>query len=72
MKIDLTQAMKDCEGIQKVEQRSDTGKVRIIYKLIFLHLQRQKFDSATYEKNKQEKEKKQIINNLEKQLFYWF
>ncbi len=71
MKIDLTQAMKDCEGIQKVEQRSDTGKVRIIYKLIFLYLQRQKFDSATYEKNKQEKEKKQIINNLEKQLFYW-
>ena len=71
MKIDLTQAMKDCEGIQKVEQRSDTGKVRIIYKLIFLCLQRQKFDSATYEKNKQEKEKKQIINNLEKQLFYW-
>ena len=38
MKIDLTQAMKDCEGIQKVEQRSDTGKVRIIYKLIFMHL----------------------------------
>ena len=38
MKFDLTQAMKDCEGIQKVEQRSDTGKVRIIYKLIFLHL----------------------------------
>ena len=71
MKIDLTQAMKNCEGIQKIEQRSDTGKVRIIYKLIFLYLQRQKFDSATYEKNKQEKEKKQIINNLEKQLFYW-
>ncbi len=62
MKIDLTQAMKDCEGIQKVEQRSDTGKVRIIYKLILIYLQRQKFDSATYEKNKQEKEKKQIIN----------
>ena len=70
MKIDLTQAMKDCEGIQKVEQRSDTGKVRNIYKLIFLYLQRQKFDSATYEKNKQEKEKKQIIKSSEKQLFY--
>ena len=28
MKIDLTQAMKDCEGIQKIEQRTDTGKVR--------------------------------------------
>ena len=30
MKIDLSQAMKDCEGIQKIEQRSDTGKVRNI------------------------------------------
>ena len=58
MKIDLTQAMKDCEGIQKIEQRSDTGKVRIIYKLIFLYLQRQKFDSGTYWKNKEEKKEK--------------
>ena len=38
MKIDLTQAMKDCEGIQKIEQRSDTGKVRNIYKkIIFIY-----------------------------------
>ena len=62
MKIDLEQQVKACEGIQKVEQRSDTGKVSIINKLMPIYLQRQKFDSATYEKNKQEKEKKQIIN----------
>ncbi len=34
MKIDLTQAMKDCEGIQKIEQRTDTGKVRNNSKII--------------------------------------
>ena len=32
MQIDMAQAMKDCEGIEKVEQRSDTGKVRYIFK----------------------------------------
>ena len=31
MKIDLTQQMKACEGIEKIEQRSDTGKVRYYY-----------------------------------------
>jgi hypothetical protein len=38
MKIDLEQQVKDCEGIQKVEQRSDTGKVSIINKLMLIYL----------------------------------
>ena len=66
MNIDLNKAMKDCEGIEKVQERTNAGIVSqiliiIIYKLDF---QRQKFDSATYEKNKQEQGKKQyrIIN----------
>ena len=65
MNIDLNKAMKDCEGIEKVQERTNAGVVSqiliIIYKLDF---QRQKFDSATYEKNKQEQGKKQyrIIN----------
>jgi len=45
MQFDINKAMQDCKGIEKIEARNDTGK-------------RQKFDSATYEKNKQEKEKK--------------
>jgi len=45
LKIDLNKAMEECKDIEKIEARNDTGK-------------RQKFDSATYEKNKQEKEKK--------------
>ena len=53
MNIDLNKAMKDCEGIEKVQERTNTGVVRL-----FLLIQRQKFDSATYEKNKQEKGKK--------------
>jgi len=38
MKIDLEQQVKACEGIQKVEQRSDTGKVSIINKLMLIYL----------------------------------
>lgn len=45
MDIDLNKAMKDCEGIEKVQERTNAGV-------------RQKFDSATYEKNKQEQGKK--------------
>jgi len=40
MQFDLNKAMEDCKGIEKIEERKDT-KVR------------QKFDSATYEMNKQ-------------------
>ena len=59
MNIDLGQAMKECEGIEKVQERTNTGVVSIIniynIETINLKIQRQKFDSATYEKNKQEK-----------------
>ena len=30
MKIDLNKAMKDCEGIEKVQERTNTGVVSII------------------------------------------
>lgn len=30
MNIDLNKAMKDCEGIEKVQERTNTGVVRII------------------------------------------
>ena len=49
--------MEECKDIEKIEARNDTGKVRNYINNLYL-IQRQKFDSATYEKNKQEKEKK--------------
>ena len=63
MNIDLNKAMKDCEGIEKVQERTNAGVVSfisiiIIHLFIYLLIQRQKFDSATYEKNKQEQGKK--------------
>ena len=55
MDIDLNKAMKDCEGIEKVQERTNKGVVSYNGNLfIVLIIQRQKFDSATYEKNKQE------------------
>ena len=33
VKTDITQALKECEGIQKIEQRNDTGKVRYIFEI---------------------------------------
>ena len=30
MNIDFNKAMKDCEGIEKVQERTNTGVVRII------------------------------------------
>ena len=61
MNIDLNKAMKDCEGIEKVQERTNKGVVSFInncISYIFNYVQRQKFDSATYEKNKQEQGKK--------------
>ena len=59
MKIDLTQAMKDCEGIQKIEQRSDTGKVRNIYKkIIFIYREK---NSILVHIGKTKKKKKRNI-----------
>ena len=58
MNIDLNKAMKDCEGIEKVQERTNTGVVSLninYNNYIYFMIQRQKFDSATYEKNKQEK-----------------
>ncbi len=58
MNIDLNKAMKDCEGIEKVQERTNTGVVSLninYNNYIYSIIQRQKFDSATYEKNKQEK-----------------
>ncbi len=57
MNIDLNKAMKDCEGIEKVQERTNAGVVSFIF-IMGLFIQRQKFDSATYEKNKQEQGKK--------------
>ena len=31
MQFDIAQQMKACEGIEKIEQRNDTGKVRNIF-----------------------------------------
>lgn len=31
MNIDLNKAMQDCEGIEKVQERTNTGVVSIIY-----------------------------------------
>ena len=59
MNIDLNKAMKDCEGIEKVQERTNAGVVSLILMInSILIIQRQKFDSATYEKNKQEQGKK--------------
>ena len=57
MNIDLNKAMKDCEGTEKVKERTNAGVVSFIF-IMGLFIQRQKFDSATYEKNKQEQGKK--------------
>ena len=59
VQFDINKAMEDCKGIEKIEARNDTGKVNNYLINILLFIQRQKFDSATYEKNKQEKEKKE-------------
>ena len=62
MKIDLTQAMKDCEGIQKIEQRSDTGKVRNIYKkIIFIYREK---NSILVHIGKTKKKKKRNNNTI--------
>ena len=59
MNIDLNKAMQACEGIEKVQERTNTGVVSLILLInSILIIQRQKFDSATYEKNKQEQGKK--------------
>ena len=59
MNIDLNKAMQACEGIEKVQERTNTGVVSLILMInSILIIQRQKFDSATYEKNKQEQGKK--------------
>ena len=63
MQFDLNKEMENCKGIEKIEARNDTGKVNIIFINNLLFIQRQKFDSATYEKNKQEKEKKEKKEN---------
>ena len=39
IKPDINQELKKCEGIQKIEQRSDTGKVRYYFKLKFINLE---------------------------------
>ena len=57
MQFDIAQQMKACEGIEKIEQRNDTGKVSNIFLININYIQRQKFDSGTYEKNRQEKGK---------------
>ena len=57
MDIDLNKAMKECEGIEKIQERTNSGVVSK-NKYNIKYIQRQKFDSATYEKNKQEKGKK--------------
>ena len=36
VKTDITEELKKCEGIQKIEQRSDTGKVRYNFKITFI------------------------------------
>ncbi len=69
MQIDLNKAMEECKGIEKIEARNDTGKVSNIFSNQLLLIQRQKFDSATYEKNKQEKEKKQIQELIQLHLY---
>ena len=35
MQFDIAQQMKVCEGIEKIEQRNDTGKVRNIFLINF-------------------------------------
>ena len=61
MNIDLNKAMQECQGIEQVQERTNTGVVSLnVYynHSTHLFLQRQKFDSATSEKNKQEQGKK--------------
>ena len=31
IKTDINKQLKECEGIEKIEQRNDTGKVRYIF-----------------------------------------
>ena len=48
--------MEECKDIEKIEARNDTGKVRNYINNLYI-IQRQKFDSASYEIEKQKKKK---------------
>ena len=71
MKIDLTQAMKDCEGIQKIEQRSDTGKVRNIYKKIIFIYREKNSILVHIGKTKKKKKGNKLLFLKRKNKNYW-
>ena len=71
MKIDLTQAMKDCEGIQKIEQRSDTGKVRNIYKKIIFIYREKNSILVHIGKTKKKKKRNKLLFLKRKNKNYW-
>jgi hypothetical protein len=37
MNIDLNKAMKDCEGIEKVQERTNTGVVRLFLLKVIIY-----------------------------------
>ena len=59
MQFDINKQLEICKDIEKIEERPNAGVVRlfILNIQIYLIIQRQKFDSATYEKKRQEGEK---------------
>ena len=58
LQFDINKQIELCENIERIQERVNTGVVsqfNIILK-IYLIIQRQKFDSATYEINRQKGE----------------
>ena len=63
MNIDLNKAMKDCEGIEKVQERTNTGVVRLFLLKIIIYLYRDKnlIQQLMKRINKKKAKNKQII-----------
>ena len=59
MQYDLNKQIEMCKNLQRMTERVNKGIVRLILYYFFklLILQREKFDSATYEINRQKEEK---------------
>ena len=58
LQFDINKQIELCKNIERIQERVNTGVVSLfnIILQIYLILQRQKFDSATYEINRQKGE----------------
>ena len=58
LQFDINKQIELCKNIERIQARVNTGIVSLFYFLLHINfkIQRQKFDSATYEINRQKAE----------------